>query len=216
MQTGNIQLQTLSTIKDSSGSAGTSGQVLSSTSTGTAWINASSGGSLKTIQTHDIGACNSYVQGNGASSSNWAFNGTMFTPAINTNISTSSKMSTFLVQNGGGNFIFCIYNLIIGGSYTLVAYTASTSISVTGFTTPITFSTVSTSTLTAGTYYYIGMWYSSNAPSILGTATANNTNIKPYIGVGYYNQGTISTSPPPVITESSTAETGKMYFKLDV
>ena len=38
MQTGKIELQALATLKDGSGSAGTSGQVLSSTSTGTAWI----------------------------------------------------------------------------------------------------------------------------------------------------------------------------------
>ena len=51
---------------------------------------------------------------------------------------------------------------------------------------------------------------------LAGITSAVNTNLKPYIGMLLTNQNTVSSPPPATITDSSTNETGRMYFKLVV
>ena len=217
MRGGNIEFGPTSVIKDASGSVGTSGQVLSSTGTATAWVNQTGGGSdaIKSIETMSMGTLTTNVSGFGAASNNWAFNGVQFVPVEDVTITTSSAMTVLLSQTSTGNFIFSIYRLVPGGSHTRVAYTASNALPSAGFITPVTFSTIDVSTLTGGVVYIMGIWYGANSPMFAGVPNTTNYNFKPYIGMILTNQGTITT-PPTSFADSSTGETGRPYFRLVV
>jgi hypothetical protein len=158
----------------------------------------------------------SNVTGFGAAAYNWAFNGVQFTPAFDTTISTSSTMTALLTQTSTGNFIFAIYKLVPGGSHTRVAYTASTALPSAGYITPVSFSGVDAPVLLGGSSYVMGIWYGANSPILAGVTSGVNTNIRPYIGMLLSNRGTVTSPPPSTITDSSTSETGRMYFKLSV
>lgn len=216
MKNGRIELSTLGVIYDSAGATGASGQIFTKQTNGTQLWSTPSAASPKSIEDFPIGSVNANVNGFGAASNNWAFNGVQFTPTMDITISTASTMSALLTQAPSGNFIFAVYRLVAGGAHTRVAYTASTAFPVAGYITPVVFSGVDVATLTGGVIYIMGMWYGANAPILAGITSAVNTNIKPYIGMLLTNMGTVTSPPPSTITDSSTNETGRMYFKLVV
>ena len=169
----------------------------------------------KSVETFPLAACTANVQLFGASSSNWSFNGVIFTPSEDIGITTSSTMTTLITQTSSGNFILALYKVVFGGNHTRVAYTASTALPAAGYLTPVAFSNIDVSTLTGGAEYLMGIWYGANSPSLAGVPATSNTNIKPYIGMVWSNQGTVTT-PPSTITDASTNEYGRPYLKLVV
>ncbi len=153
MQTGNIELQALGTLKDGgvTPSVGTSGQILSSTITSTKWIDAPTGG------TTYVGAESFKF----ATTTGVASVGNVFWASriFIENSTVVNRIACYAISGGTGNVRMGIYD---DAGTTRIAQASNKTSIVAGLNE---FTLVSDVTLSSGTFYYILLQSNANTPN---------------------------------------------------
>ncbi len=185
MQTGKLELQALGTFKDGAGSAGIAGYILSSTGTATAWIPSPTGSTAYIgAQSFNFGAITGTIP-----STNVFFASRIF--VVNTVIVNRIACSTIQGSNGASRM--GIYD---DAGTTLLVQSSTAASMIIGLNT----FTISSTTLNAGTFYYVALQSIAN-----GVSYMINTG---YTGATTYIRSRYDTSSTDPTTTMKTSITG--------